>query len=133
MRESVKLAREIIAQKALDDYRDIELKPGANVKSDAEIDDFVRENLETEYHPSCTCKMGDSSKNDTVVDFHGKVMGVENLRVVDASIMPHIVSGNLNSPTIMLAERMSDLIKGKNPLPPANVPVYHPKTLETRR
>ena len=71
----MKLAREIIAQKALDDYRDIELKPGANVKSDAEIDDFVRENLETEYHPSCTCKMGDSSKNDTVVDFHGKVMG----------------------------------------------------------
>ena len=75
MRESVKLAREIIAQKAFDEFRDIEVQPGDSVKSDQEIDAFVREKSETEYHPSCTRKMGDLNDSETVVDFQGKVKG----------------------------------------------------------
>ena len=69
----------------------------------------------------------------SVFSFDGKVVGIDGLRVVDASVMPQIASGNLNAPTIMIAERMSDLIKNKDPLPPANVPVYKPPQLETRR
>ena len=74
-----------------------------------------------------------SQKPKSVFSFDGKVVGIDGLRVVDASVMPQIASGNLNAPTIMIAERMSDLIKNKDPLPPANVPVYKPPQLETRR
>ena len=72
MRESVKLAREILAQPAFEEFCDYEIKPGIDVQ----IDEFVRENSETEYHPSCSCRMGDSNQNDTVVGFDGKVMGM---------------------------------------------------------
>ena len=75
MRESVKLAREILAQPAFEEFCDYEIKPGIDVQSDEAIDEFVRENSETEYHPSCSCRMGDSNKNDTVVGFDGKVVG----------------------------------------------------------
>ena len=75
MRESVKLAREILAQPAFEEFCDYEIKPGIDVQSDEAIDEFVRENSETEYHPSCSCRMGDSNKNDTVVGFDGKVLG----------------------------------------------------------
>ena len=78
--------------------------------------------------------MGDPNTDPmAVVDSDTKVIGIDNLRVVDASIMPSVASGNLNAPTIMIAERAADLIQGKSMLPPANVPVYEPKTLETRR
>ena len=75
MRESVKLAREILAQPAFEQFCDYEIKPGIDVQSDEAIDEFVRENSETEYHPSCSCRMGDSNENDTVVGFDGKVVG----------------------------------------------------------
>ena len=75
MRESVKLAREILAQPAFEEFCDYEIKPGIDVQSDEAIDEFVRENSETEYHPSCSCRMGDSNQNDTVVGFDGKVVG----------------------------------------------------------
>ena len=75
MRESVKLSREIFAQKAFDEFRDIELEPGNDAKTDEDIDAFVREKSDSAYHPSCTCKMGDPSKNDTVVGSDGKVVG----------------------------------------------------------
>ncbi len=75
MRESVKLAREIFAQKAFDEFRDIELEPGDNAKTDAELDAFIREKSDSAYHPSCTCRMGDPGDNATVVDFSGKVQG----------------------------------------------------------
>jgi choline dehydrogenase len=125
----VKLTREIFAQAGFDPYRGAELAPGPEVKTDAEIDAFVRETVETAYHPSCTCKMG--SDDMAVVDGAGKVNGIENLRVVDSSIMPHITSGNLNAPTIMIAEKIADAIKGIPALPPSEAPVYRAVNWET--
>ncbi|XP_063796896.1 choline dehydrogenase, mitochondrial [Pseudophryne corroboree] len=129
----VKLSREIFAQKVFDEFRGPELLPGASVQTDEEIDAFIRQKSDTAYHPSCTCKMGQVTDKNAVVDPDTRVIGVENLRVVDASIMPSIVSGNLNAPTIMLAERASDIIKGVPLLEDKNIAVYRPQTLETQR
>ncbi|HWT97362.1 MAG TPA: GMC oxidoreductase, partial [Terriglobales bacterium] len=127
-RDAVKLTREIFAQKAFDEYRGPEINPGPNVKTDAEIDAFVRERGDSAYHPSCTCKMGTDEM--AVVDPQARVHGLEGLRVVDASIMPSVVSGNLNAPTIMIAEKCSDMILGKK-LPRAQVPVYQSPNWQT--
>ncbi|XP_053326026.1 choline dehydrogenase, mitochondrial [Spea bombifrons] len=132
-RQCVKLSREIFAQKAFDDFRGPEVRPGPSVQTDEEIDAFVRQKSDTAYHPSCTCKMGRTTDPDAVVDPDTRVIGVENVRVVDASIMPSVVSGNLNAPTIMMAEKASDIIKGIPSLREDNVPVYRPKTLKTQR
>lgn len=133
MRNCVKLSREIFQQEAFKPYVGPELRPGVQAQSDAEIDAYIREMGDSAYHPSCTCAMGSPSNPMTVVDPQTKVLGVENLRVVDASIMPMMVSGNLNGPTIMLAEKAADIILGNKPLPKSNAPVYRPKTLETQR
>ena len=109
-RDCVRLTREIINQPALDHYRGEEIQPGIHIQSDEEIDIFVRESVESAYHPSCSCKMGTDVLS--VVDPETKVHGIQGLRVVDSSIFPTIPNGNLNAPTIMLAERASDLIKG---------------------
>ncbi|XP_032996816.1 choline dehydrogenase, mitochondrial isoform X2 [Lacerta agilis] len=132
-RQCVKLSREIFAQEAFEKFRGSEIQPGSHVQSDGEIDAFIRQKADSAYHPSCTCKMGQSSDPTAVVDPQTKVIGTENLRVVDASIMPSIVSGNLNAPTIMVAEKAADIIKGLPSLQEKNVPVYKPKTLETQR
>jgi choline dehydrogenase len=124
MRACVRLTREIFAQRAFDRYRGREIKPGAAVQSDAEIDAFIRASVESAYHPSCSCRMGAASDALAVVDPHTRVIGVEALRVVDSSIMPSITTGNLNAPTIMLAEKAADHILGKAPLPAPEVP-YH--------
>jgi len=127
-RVSVELLREVLAQKALDPYRGEELFPGPEVRGGEEIDAWVRQAVETCYHPVGTCKMGISSDRLAVVDDELRVHGLSGLRVVDASIMPSIVSGNTNAPTIMIAERAADLIKGKSLLPPVEAPVWiHPK------
>ncbi|HEV8388539.1 MAG TPA: choline dehydrogenase [Dongiaceae bacterium] len=127
-RLSVELLREILAQKALDPYRGAELFPGPGVRGRDEIDAWVRQAVETCYHPVGTCKMGITSDQSAVVDDELRVHGVVGLRVVDASIMPSIVSGNTNAPTIMIAERAADLIKGQKPLPPVETPIWiHPK------
>lgn len=132
-RQCVKLSREIFAQKAFDEFRGPEILPGPNVQTDKEIDAFIRQKSDTAYHPSCTCKMGQPTDTTAVVDPDTRVIGVENLRVVDASIMPSIVSGNLNAPTIMLAEKAADIIKGVPSLEEKNIPVYKPKSLATQR
>uniref|UniRef100_A0A3Q2XDI5 Choline dehydrogenase n=1 Tax=Hippocampus comes TaxID=109280 RepID=A0A3Q2XDI5_HIPCM len=132
-RECVKLSREIFAQKAFDPFRGAEVQPGPQIQSDADIDAFVRRKADSAYHPSCTCKMGSPSDPMAVVDSETRVFGVEGLRVVDASIMPSIVSGNLNAPTIMIAEKAADLIRGRPPLVDPQVPVYKPPTLDTQR
>lgn len=132
-RQCVRLTREIFAQEALAPFRGKELQPGSHVQSDKEIDAFVRAKADSAYHPSCTCKMGQPSDPTAVVDLQTRVIGVENLRVVDASIMPSVVSGNLNAPTIMIAEKAADIIKGFPALRDKNVPVYKPQTLDTQR
>ena len=133
MRDCVRLSREIFRQKAFDNFRGGELFPGDSVTTDDQIDDFLRNSSDSAYHPSCTCKMGQTSDPMAVVDPQTRVIGVEGLRVVDAAIMPSIVSGNLNGPTIMLAEKAADLILGKEPLPKSTAPVYAPKSLDTQR
>jgi choline dehydrogenase len=125
-RDGIKLTREIFAQKAFDQYRGPELAPGPNVRTDAEIDAHLRKKAESAYHPSCTCRMGLPTDRMAVVDAAGRVHGMEGLRVVDASIMPNVVSGNLNAPVIMMAEKLADTILGKPPLPPSDAPVYQP-------
>ena len=116
IREGVRLTREVVAQAALSPYRGKELAPGDQVQTDDEIDAFARANAETSHHPSCTCKMGYDDM--AVVDGETRVHGIEGLRVVDASIMPKVVTANLNGPTIMLAEKAADIIRGKAPLEP---------------
>ena len=120
-RACVRLTREIIAQKAMDPYRDSEIQPGESVQSDEDIDAFVRSAVESAYHPSCACRMGEDDM--AVVDSDTRVRGIENLRVVDSSIFPTIPNGNLNSPTIMLAERAADIIKAKGMLEPSDAGV----------
>jgi choline dehydrogenase len=121
-RAAVRLTREIFAQPAMAPYRGEELSPGDAVQSDEEIDAFIRNAVESAYHPSCTCKMG--SDETAVVDAECRVRGLHGLRIVDSSIMPSIVSGNLNAPTIMIAEKAADIIAARTPLPPGRAPVY---------
>jgi len=120
-RACVRLTREIINQPAMDAYRDSEIQPGEAVQTDADIDAFVRSAVESAYHPSCACRMGEDDM--AVVDSTTRVRGIEALRVVDSSIFPTITNGNLNSPTIMLAERAADIIKGKGMLEPSDAAV----------
>ena len=108
MRESVKIVKNIFAQKSLLDYVDYEIRPGKEVVNQEELDEVIRNTAESAYHPSCTNKMG--IDKDSVVDQDTKVHGVQNLRVIDASIMPDIVSANLNANVVMIAERAADLI-----------------------
>ncbi len=116
-RACVRLTREIINQPGLDEYRGEEIQPGIAIQTDEEIDHFVRTSVESAYHPSCSCKMGEDELS--VVNSETKVHGIEGLRVVDSSIFPTIPNGNLNSPTIMVAERAADLILGVKPLEPS--------------
>ena len=109
-RAAIRAAREIFAQAAFDDVRGAELRPGADAQHDEQLDAFIREHAESAYHPCGTCRMGRDA--NSVVDPQGAVHGLAGLRVVDASIFPHITNGNLNAPTIMVAERMADLMLG---------------------
>lgn len=129
-RACVRLTREIINQPALDSYRGEEIQPGEHIATDEEIDRFVRANVESAYHPSCSCKMG--SDPMAVVDAETKVIGLEGLRVIDSSIFPTIPNGNLNAPTIMVAERAADLIKG-NVLTPVYAKVSGDEQWQSRQ
>ncbi|WP_444886163.1 choline dehydrogenase [Microbulbifer sp. JMSA008] len=120
-RACVRLTREIINQPAFDEYRGDEIQPGTDIQTDEQIDAFVRESVESAYHPSCSCKMGTDAM--AVVDPETRVHGLQGLRVVDSSIFPTIPNGNLNAPTIMVAERAADLILGRPVLAPSKAPV----------
>jgi len=120
--EAVRAIRATVAQKGWDELRGAEVTPGPEVRTDDEIRAWLRRAAGTNYHPCCSCRMG--SGEDAVVDAEGRVHGIEGLRVVDASIMPEIVSGNLNAPVIMMAEKIADRIRGRAPLPPDPQPWY---------
>jgi len=122
MRACVRLTREIFGQAALAPYLGEEIAPGPTVTEDADIDAYVRETVKSAYHPSGTLRMG--TDDGAVVDEKGRVHGMEGLRVIDSSIMPQITNGNLNAPTIMLAEKMADAVRGREPLAPSNADWY---------
>ena len=115
-RNCLRLTREILQQPALDGFRAEEIQPGIDLSDDAAVDTWVRANVETAYHPSCSCRMGAADDALAVVDPECRVRGLEGLRVVDSSIFPTIPNGNLNAPTIMVAERAADLIRGRTAL-----------------
>ena len=128
MRTSIRLTREIFAQSALAPYRGEELAPGARLQTDEELDLFIRETAVTGSHPTGTCRMGRVDDPLAVVDSSGRVIGLEQLRVVDSSIMPFIITGNLNAGTMMLAEKLADSIRQREPLPKSNAPYFvHPE------
>ena len=133
MRACVRLTREIFAQNAFDPYRGREIQPGADCVTDDEIDAFVRRHVESAFHPCGACRMGSPDDPLAVVDPETRVIGVEGLRVVDSSIMPAITNGNLNAPTIMMAEKGADLIRGRAPLPASNAPFHVALDWETRQ
>ena len=131
-RACVRLTRDIIEQSAFDEYRDEEIQPGKHIQTDEEIDAFVRQAVESAYHPSCSCKMGEDDM--AVVNSNTQVHGIEGLRVVDSSIFPTVPNGNLNAPTIMVAEKAADIILGKDPLQKSDVNVAITKNWqETQR
>jgi choline dehydrogenase len=123
-RQCIRLTREIIDQPALDAYRGAELQPGLDVSSDDEIDTWVRQNVESAYHPCGTARMGQGDDADAVVDTACRVRGLEGVRIVDASVFPTVPYGNINAPTIMVAEKAADLILGKPALSPLSVPIW---------
>ncbi|WP_404710064.1 choline dehydrogenase [Sphingomonas sp. MMS24-J13] len=124
MRACVRLTREIFRQQALVPFAGRELQPGEDVVTDEAIDAFVRDHVESAYHPSCTCKIGPGGDPMAVVDAELRVHGIANLRVVDSSVMPSVTTGNLNAPTIMIGEKAADHILGKGMLAASNAP-YH--------
>ena len=123
-RACIRLTREVMAQPAMQHYVESEIQPGDDVQTDNEIDDWIRSNAETAYHVSCTARMGASDDALAVVDSECKVLGIDGLRVVDSSIFPEITNGNLNAPTIMVAERAADIIRGNGMLDSVDVPVF---------
>ncbi len=120
-RDAMRFTREIFAQLAFDDYRGAEVAPGDDVQSDDEIDHWVADSAETAYHPCGTCRMG--TDDMAVVDPECRVHGIDNLRVVDSSIMPTVTNGNINAPTIMIGEKAADPILGRQPLASSEVPI----------
>ena len=130
-RAGIRITREIFQQRALSPYLGREISPGADLRTDAELDAFVRSHAETAYHPSCSNQMGNDDM--CVVDGQGRVHGIEGLRIVDASIMPQVTTGNLNAPTIMIAEKMADAIRGHEPLPRSDAPYYVANGAPARR
>ncbi len=133
-RHCVRLTREIFAQPAFAPYSGAEIQPGGDVRTDDEIDNFVRDEVESAYHPCGTARMGRRDDPLAVVDPEARVIGIERLRVADSSIFPRITNGNLNAPSIMVGEKVADHILGRTPLPPSNaVPWINPRWRESDR
>ena len=132
-RACIRLTREIIAQAAFDPFRGAEIQPGAGIASDDAIDAWIRDDAESAYHPSCTCKIGAEGDPMAVLDPDCRLRGIAALRVVDSSVFPTITNGNLNAPTIMLAEKAADSIRGRAPLAPSSAPVYSAPDWQTRQ
>jgi 4-pyridoxate dehydrogenase len=121
LRSGIRTFREIAHQSAFDRFRGAEILPGLAVRTDNEIDNFIKSTALNVHHPLGTCRMGPASDPSSVVDAELRVHGVDGLRVVDASIFPDIVGGNINGPVVMVAEKAADLIRGRTPLPAAAI------------
>jgi choline dehydrogenase len=133
-RRCIRFTREIFAQEAFKPFVKHEIQPGDAVQSDEALDDFIREHAESAYHPCGTCRMGRSDDAHAVVDPSARVIGVEGLRVADSSIFPRITNGNLNAPSIMVGEKVSDHLLGRESLPRANDrPWVHPSWEDCQR
>ncbi|MGV6802608.1 MAG: choline dehydrogenase [Ruegeria sp.] len=133
-RTCIRLTREIFGQEAFKPFAGKEIQPGAGVQSDEELNAFIAEHAESAYHPCGTCRMGRADDANAVVDPHGRVIGVDRLRVADSSIFPQITNGNLNAPSIMVGEKMSDHLLDKPSLPKSNDrPWIHPGWAEVQR
>lgn len=132
-RQCIRLTREIIGQPAMDDYRGEELQPGIQIETDEQIDAWVKDNVESAYHPCGTCKMGPESDAMAVVDIQCRVIGLDGLRVVDASVFPTVTNGNINAPTIMVAERASDMILERPILPASSAPSWIDENWQKRQ
>ena len=124
LRAGVDIVREVVGQKALNGLRAAEFEPGEAISSDEDIDAWMRRAAETIYHPVGTCRMGQADDPMAVVDATLKIIGLPGLRVVDASVMPTLVGGNTNAPTIMIAEKAADMILGRPPPAPLEAPVF---------
>jgi choline dehydrogenase len=129
MRDAVALARETLAQPAFAPFDAGETVPGPAVRSRSEIDAFIRQSTVSAFHPVGTCRMGGERDTSAVVDPQGRVYGLEGLRVVDASIMPSLVSSNTNAPSMMIGEKLADAITGRAPLAPIWVE-FVPRTVD---
>ena len=133
-RTCIRLTREIFAQDAFKPFVKHEIQPGAAVQSDDALNGFIRDHVESAYHPCGTCRMGRSDDPMAVVDPEARVIGVENLRLADSSIFPRITNGNLNGPSILVGEKASDHILGRTPLPASNAePWLHPNWQTSQR
>ena len=132
-RHCIRLTREIFAQPAFDPYRGKEIQPGADVQTDDELDDFIREHVESAYHPCGTCRMGRADDPMAVVDPECRVIGVEGLRLADSSVFPRITNGNLNGPSIMVGEKVSDHILGRKLARSNRQPWINPRWRESDR
>jgi choline dehydrogenase len=119
-RNCIRLTRELFRQPGMERFAGAEIQPGKDVQTDEQVDDFIRQHCESAYHPCGTCKMGAADDPTAVVDPECRVIGIEGLRVADSSIMPQVTNGNLNGPTLMIGEKASDHILGRDPLPPSN-------------
>ncbi|MFC3615695.1 choline dehydrogenase [Lutimaribacter marinistellae] len=133
-RTCIRLTREIFGQDAFKPYVGKEIQPGTEAQSDAALDAFIADHAESAYHPCGTCRMGRSDDAGAVVDGQARVIGVDGLRVADSSVFPQITNGNLNAPSIMVGEKVSDHLLGRDPLPRANErPWVHPDWQQAQR
>lgn len=133
-RHCIRLTREIFGQAAFDPFRGKEISPGSHVVTDEELDDHIRQHVESAYHPCGSCRMGRADDLTAVVDPECRVIGVEGLRVADSSIFPRVTNGNLNGPSIMTGEKAADHILGRPMLPPSNQePWINPRWRESDR
>jgi choline dehydrogenase-like flavoprotein len=121
LRTGIKIFRDLAARPQLQPFVDKELGPGTEVKSDQDLERYTRASAVTAHHPAGTCKMGPDTDNAAVVDSELRVRGTRALRIVDASVFPDLVGGNINAAVLMVAERAADIILGKSPVPPAQI------------
>ena len=133
-RRCIRLTREIFGQSAMEPFVKGEITPGAALQSDDDLDGFIRDHVESAYHPCGTARMGRPDDPGAVVDAECRVIGVDALRVADSSIFPQITNGNLNAPSIMVGEKAADHLLGRTPLPPSNLePQLNPLWRERQR